>query len=77
MLITIASWSQFPLDFSDALPIFSHRFETFFITRWVGLCFTFRGPKGGIHARMSFLLPFLFFTYDTGLIFAKSFSKNS
>ena len=86
MLITIASWE--PLLFiwlspsflsisADALPIFSLRFETLFITHWFGLCFTFRGPKAGIHAGMSFLLPFLLFTNHTGLIFAKSFSKNS
>ena len=38
---------------ADALPIFLFRFETLFITRWFGLCFTF----SHVFFYLSFCLP--------------------
>ena len=86
MPITITSWQplvfilspSFLLILAHALHIFSLRFETLFITRrfnWALLhCLRFK--RWDAYQNV-FSFTFAFVSYNTGLIFAKTFSKNS
>ena len=86
MQITITSWQplvfivspSFLLISARALHIFSLCFETLFITRrfnWALLnCLQFKRRDA---CQNVFSFTFAFVSYNTGLIFAKTFSKNS
>ena len=76
LLVFIVSPS-FLLIAADALHIFSLHFETLLITHRFGFCLTFLRSKRQDARQNVFSFTFPFVSYNTGLIFAKFFSKNS
>ena len=80
ILVTITSWqplvfilsSQFPVDSSCCLV---HFFTSLLHVGLIEPCFTFSVSKGGIHARMSFLLLLLLFPTTQDLFLAKFLAR--
>ena len=81
ILIMITSWQPLVFILSPSflsIPATALHILHFVITRrfnWA-LLHLLRS-KGGIHARMSFFFTLAFVSYNTGFIFAKSFSKHT